>query len=157
MAWTAAQDIVDSWIGEDIPEDLVVVDNWIGKAERLIRFRVPGIQARITALETDLLENVIDVVAAMVTRKFRNPEGIRNSQVTTGPFTESRTFGGNDPGELTLLDSELAILLGATAGTRRAFTVDSFPTSSQFSPAYTGLYPITSDLYGGADFDQIPT
>jgi hypothetical protein len=131
MAWTIANNVIDAWIGDDEPTDTILIDTWIGKAERLIRFKIPGIQARITAAEVDLLENVVDVTAAMVIRKFRNPEGIRQSNTTTGPFTESRTYGGNEPGELVLQDDELARLSGSTGG-GRAFSISTIPTTSPF-------------------------
>lgn len=136
MAWTTAEDVLDAWIGDDAPDSTSLIDTWIGKAERLIRFAVPGIQARLDVPEEGLLENVVDVVTAMVIRKFRNPEGTRQVSTTTGPFSEQRTFGGDEPGELLLLPSELAILSGNTSGGQRAFTVDTIPVTSPFSPHY---------------------
>jgi len=130
MVWTIAENVLDAWIGDDGPADTFLIDTWIGKAERLIRFKIPGIQARLDAGEVDLLENVVDVTAAMVIRKFRNPEGIRQSNTTTGPFTESRTYGGNDPGELVLQDDEVSRLAGATGG--HAFSVSMIPSTSPF-------------------------
>jgi len=137
MAWTTADHVIDSWIGDDAPSDTNLIDVWIGRAERLVRFRVPGIQARVDASEPDLIENIMDVVSAMVIRKFRNPEGFRTTSETTGPFSTARTYGGDDPGELTLLDSELAILAGDVADGRSAFTIDLIPSASPFSPQYT--------------------
>jgi len=135
-AWTVPSDVTDVWIGDDEPTDTLLIAKWIDRAERLIRFNVPGIQARITAVEVDLLETVIDVVTSMVIRKFRNPEGIRTASSGEGPFTQSRTYGGDEPGELLILDTELARLSGNTAGGQRAFTVDMIPSTSPFSPNY---------------------
>lgn len=142
MSWTSPDDVMDAWIGDDAPDDEAKLQIWIDQAERLIRFYVPDIQARIDASEVDLLENVISVVVAMVSRKFRNPEGIRSSGITTGPFSEQRTFGGDEPGALSILPDELALISGDTAGGQRAFTVDTMPTTSRFSPFYAG-----SDVY----------
>lgn len=145
MAWTDANAVIAAWIGDDAPSDLGKLDLWIGKAEREIRFRVPDIQARIDAEaeldppSTALLDDAIDVVIAMVTRKFRNPEGMRQRSVTTGPFSEQTTFGGNDPGELVLLDAELEKLAGVTGGEQKAFTISMIPATSPFSPDY--VYP----------------
>lgn len=130
-AWTTADNVLDAWIGDDAPDDNALVATWINKAEREIRFRIPGIQVRIDADEPDLLENAIDVVAAMVIRVFRNPEGIRTANTSTGPFSESRTYGGNDPGGLTMLDGELAKLT-AEALSGRAFSISLIPTTSPF-------------------------
>lgn len=140
MVWTNANDVLDAWIGDDAPSDPILIGTWIGKAERLIRFHIPAIQARIDAnLEPDLLPNVIDVVAAMVGRVFRNPEGIRQANITTGPFTESRTYGGDTPGTLALTAAELALLTGPS--TSGAFTIDMIPATSPFSPYYAPVSP----------------
>ena len=136
MTWTQPADVVDAWIGEDAPDDNAQLSVWIGKAEREIRFRVPGIQARIDAeaelipSSTELLEGAKDVTVSMVTRVFRNPEGIRQANMTTGPFTESRTYGGDVPGGLGLTADELAKLEGVRQG--GAFTVSMIPTTSPF-------------------------
>lgn len=136
MSWTTPDDVIDAWIGEDAPEDDSQIQTWIDKAEREIRFRVSGLQARLdieAALlppVTDLLETAKDVVVAMVTRVFRNPEGIRQRNTTTGPFTESATYGGDMPGGLGLTDDELEKLRGVRA--RGAFTISMIPSTSPF-------------------------
>ena len=139
MAWTTAEDVTGAWIGEGVPTDTAKVETWISKAEREIKYRVPGIQERIdaeaaeTPARTDLLDTANDVVVAMVTRVFRNPEGIRQTNVTTGPFTGSKTYGGDVPGGLGLTDEELAKLQGSRSS--GAFTIDLIPATSPF---YTG-------------------
>lgn len=131
-SWATPDDVINAWIGEGEPSDDVQVQTWIDKAEREIRFRVPGIQGRIDAESplTDLFDTAVDVVVAMVTRVFRNPEGIRQANTTTGPFTESRTYGGDVPGGLGLTGDELAKLEGTR--TRGAFTVSMIPVTSPF-------------------------
>lgn len=139
MSWTTAQAVRDAWIGEGVPDDEDLIDTWIGKAEREIRTRIPDIQVRIDAEaegdppRADLLETAQDVVVAMVTRVFRNPEGIRQTNVTTGPYTASKTYGGDVPGGLGLTDEELAKLQGIRGG---AFTIDMIPSTAPFSPSY---------------------
>ena len=142
MSWTTPADVIDAWIGDDVPADPAKLQLWIDQAERLIRFYVPGIQARIDEPEADLLDNVISVVVAMVSRKFRNPEGIRQASITTGPFSEQRTYGGDEPGSLLILPDELALISGDTQGGQRAFVVDTLPTSSRYSPFYSGTDPL---------------
>lgn len=142
MSWTLPEDVLESWIGSDAPVDEdALLQRWIDRAEREIRYRVPSVVDRLALTEPDLLETVQDVVVAMVTRVFRNPEGIRtvNQSSGTGPFSESvsRTFGGDQPGGLSLSDAELARLRGGRSA--RAFTVDMIPPASQFSTSYLGL------------------
>ena len=134
MAWTTADDVIAAWIGDDAPSDASKVDVWIGKAEREVRRRVPDLQARVDANEPDLLENIQDVVTAMVHRVFRNPEGVRTVSTGTGPFSGSTTYGGDQPGGLYLTEDEVAKLSAVSSS--GAFTVDMIPASSPFSPNY---------------------
>lgn len=136
MAWTTSDDVLRAWIGDDSPSDTSLIDTWIDKAERLVRFHVPDISARLALDEGDLQDTVIDVVAAMVIRKFRNPEGVRQENVTTGPFTESRTYGGDAPGELTLTADDIDRLTGKQKSGQQAFSISMIPTSSVFHPSY---------------------
>lgn len=140
MAWATADDVIEAWIGPGAPTDLGQVELWIGRAERLIRNAVPGIQDRIDDLEADLLENVVDVVASMVERRFRNPDGTRQVSSTTGPFSEQRTYGGDQPGALFITADELALLAGVSAGSG-AFSINLIPTTSYFHPDYEPVYP----------------
>ena len=138
MAWTSAADVVAVWIGDDAPTDLALVDRWVGRAERLLRAKVPGLALRVEAdpvTEPDLLDNVKDIVSSMVQRVFRNPEGIRTRQESTGPFSGSVTLGGDQPGELWITDDELGriSLTGSRGG---AFTVDTIPATSPYSPYF---------------------
>lgn len=139
MSWTNTNDVTDAWIGEGAPTDNASIQNWIDRAERLIRRRVPDLQERIdaeaeeTPPRTDLLDTARDVTIAMVIRVFRNPEGIRqtNSTTTTGPFSDTKmqTYGGDVPGGLGLTDDELGALQGASEG---AFSIDLIPSTSPF-------------------------
>ena len=141
MAWVTAADVIDSWIGDGAPSDTALVDSWIGRAERLVRRSVPDLQARIDVeaasipASTELLDTARDVVVAVVQRIFRNPEGVRTRQESTGPLGGSVTYGGAEPGGLALTSDELASLRGSTGG-QRAFTVDMIPSSSYYSPYF---------------------
>jgi len=136
--WTTADEVVASWIGDDAPVDLPKIETWIGKAERLLRSKLPDLYGRVEAdpvTESDLLSNVRDVVVTMVQRVFRNPEGVRTRQESTGPFGGSVTYGGDQPGALWVTDDELARV--SLAGSNRgAFTIDTIPVTSPFSPYY---------------------
>lgn len=139
MSWTIPEDVTEAWIGQDAPTDDVLIQNWIDRAERLIRRTVKDLQDRIDAEaeeippRTDLLDTAIDVTVAMVIRVFRNPEGIRqtNQTTTTGPFSDTKmqTYGGDVPGGLGLTGDELAALQGVSEG---AFTIDLIPVTSPF-------------------------
>lgn len=106
VAWASPEDILDDWIGDDLPDNPKLLERWISRAQRLIRREFPAISERIAAGEPDLAENVRDVIVSMVTRVLRNPEGIRSRSETDGSFTGSITFGGDNPGGLVLTDEE---------------------------------------------------
>ena len=127
--WATSDDVIDSWIGDDAPDDPLLVEKWIARAERMIRREFPSVPARIVSgAEPDLADTVNDVVVAVVTRVFRNPSGHRSvsGQETTGQFSGSNTitYGGDNPGALELLDSERAAL--ALPGERRGRRAYSF-------------------------------
>ena len=144
-SWAQPSGVTGVWIGEGAPIDSTKVQSWIDKAQREVIYRVPDIQTRIdaeaaeTVPRTDLLETAKDVVVAMVTRVFRNPEGIRQTNVTTGPYTASKTYGGDQPGGLGITDDELAKLQGVKSS--GAFTVSMIPAASPFSSTYVPPYP----------------
>lgn len=128
VPWTYADVVLDSWIGDDKPTDSALVQVWIERAERLLRRKKGlGLKARIALEEDDLLETVQDVVSNMVQRVFRNPRGTRSTNTATGPFSESETFGGDQPGYLWITDEELASLSPAASGKGSAFMVDTLP------------------------------
>lgn len=139
MAWTKADDLINAWIGDGVPTDSDRVKLWLGKAEREIRHRVPDLQTRIDAelaedpVRKELLETAKDIAVAMVTRVLRNPDGARQRQWTSGPFAESMTVGGDNPGTLYLTSDELAKLQGVKPG--GAFTVSMIPAASPYYEA----------------------
>lgn len=124
--WVEPNDIIDGWIGPDVPDDEDKLDVWIERAEDMLLERVPNIEARIAALTLPMVR-VERVVSAMVTRVFRNPKGERTRSSTTGPHSDSVTFGGDNPGELVLLPSELASLTPAASKRRsgKAFSIST--------------------------------
>lgn len=129
--WAVPGDVLGAWIGEGAPDDEVLIATWLEKSEREMRFRVPDLEMRIENDESgDLLATAIDVAVAMTIRVFRNPEGIRQRNITTGPFTGSETFGGDMPGGLGLTDDELEKLRGVRS--RDAFTIGLIPSTSRF-------------------------
>lgn len=127
MSWATPADVIDSWVGKNAPTDEAKVQAWIDRAERLIRRRLPDLQARLDdeldmePPTTDLRDTVVDVVVAMVTEVFRNPEGMRSIQTATGPYSSSQTFGGDNPGKLVLSPADEAALSGSRPGESFAF------------------------------------
>lgn len=139
MAWTSVSDVQDSWLGEPIEIAESTVNAWIDRAERKIRREIPNIEARIEAdTEPDLIDTIRDVVVEMLERKFRNPEGIRQVQETTGPMSGSITYGGDQPGQLYLTDENKQALT-ASADRFRAYTVSLIPVPEEKHPLFGAL------------------
>lgn len=131
MAWTRTVDIVSRWAGDNVPQDLPLLEQLIADAEEIIRFEYPDIDGRVDDGASGIvpedplpIDRVRLVVARMVIRHLRNPEGVRQVTETTGPFSENRTYAGDLPGQLLLTDDERR-MLGYTPGApkQRAFTV----------------------------------
>ncbi|MFF2621241.1 Gp19/Gp15/Gp42 family protein [Oerskovia jenensis] len=122
--WVSAQEVLDAWILDD---ELPVSDtamNWlIGRAERKIRRADRTILARM-ANDPDLTQACKDVVIEMVHRVLKNPEGLRQFADTTGPYSGSGMFGGDDPGELVLTTEQRAELGIRKKRRQRAFSID---------------------------------
>lgn len=120
--WTIPDDVHGRWVGDDlnIPDETIVT--LIGDAEDAVRVAVPGIDQMIGATVPE--ERVKRVVSRMVARVLRNPRGIRTQQETTGQFSGSTTYAGENLGEIVFTDDDRRDLvgMGQTDG-RRAFSV----------------------------------
>lgn len=126
MAWTTFTDVTTRWVGAGVPTDEDLVGALIDDAEQVILASYPLIQDRIDD-DSLPLARVIFVVAQMVTRVLRNPEGLNSWQQTTGPFSQSRSYGQDNSG-IYLTDNELGLLAPVTRG--KAFEVDLAPNAT---------------------------
>jgi hypothetical protein len=116
--WTSKQDIIDRWVGADVPQDEDLIDTLIFDAEVVIKSAYPRIQERLDAL-TLSLDVVKFVVSRMVIRVLRNPDNLGTHQQSTGPFSESRTYRGET--DIWLSDSEKNML--APSNSRKAGSI----------------------------------
>lgn len=125
--WATSQDVRDRWLApQPIPASDAQLQILIADAEDVIIREYPDIQSRID--NGDLpLARVVRVVARMVIRVLRNPQGIRQVQQTAGPYQAATTYGGDEPGELYLADEDHADLAPAV---RRAFSIDTTPVEA---------------------------
>lgn len=114
MSWASPQDIIDRWVGNDIPTDIDLLTALIADAESVILGTYPGIQTRIDN-DSLRLATVTMVVARMVTRLLRNPEGLTYWQQQTGPFGQARNYGSSGQ-DIWLSTEEISLLAPARAG-----------------------------------------
>src|SRR5690606_9012218 len=94
VAWTTPQDVLDRWVGDGRPTDEALIEKLIGDAEDHLVFEYPDLPGRVDDGDPPVAR-VQRVVAAMVTRVLRNPKGVRQQQITTGPFQRGETFAGD--------------------------------------------------------------
>lgn len=123
--WATVQDVSDRWLTGELPATETQIQTLIDDAEDKILTEYPLTVENIAA--GIIREGTVKrVVARMVLRVLRNPEGYRTTQTATGPFSESTTHAGDNPGEVYLSDDDRRDLGGARAK-GRAYTVSTIP------------------------------
>lgn len=138
MAWTQPSDVESRWLGP-LPAsvDVGYIETAIEDVEDQLIVMVPDLVDEFGGLVP--LDRVRRVVARVIVRHLKNPEGVRVRSEATGPATASITFSGDDPGALIVLPADIEILR-AGAGGRRAFGVSMIPAHS-FSSVPDGAVP----------------
>ena len=120
MGWATVQDIRDRWLDGELPYTDEQVQTMVEDAEDIIAAEFPSLEAKVARGEVTQ-GRVVRVVARMIVRVLKNPDGVRQRQETRGSFTGSITYGGDNPGELYLSDEDRRDL-GGRAGRGRAFS-----------------------------------
>lgn len=124
--WATVQDVNDRWLTGELPATDTQVQTLIDDAEDKILTEYPKTPENVAA--GIVREGTVKrVVARMVLRVLRNPEGLRSTQTTTGPFTENSTHAGDNPGEVYLTDDDRRDL-GGQRSKGRAYTVSTIPS-----------------------------
>ncbi|HTF53589.1 MAG TPA: hypothetical protein VK735_39605 [Pseudonocardia sp.] len=124
MACTSIEAVRSRWLGSGAIPDDGVIATLIDDAEDTILAAVPDLQDRLD--DGRIPQARLDkIVARMVIRHVRNPEGYRQIQETTGPFTRGFTHSGDEPGAVFLSSAERRELLGYRSG--RAFQIETMP------------------------------
>lgn len=122
--WTTAADVTSRWIGDEPPPaDTAAIETLLEDVEDTILREFPNIETAIDEATVPLLR-VQKIAARIVIRHLRNPAGKRSAQRGAGPFQQSETWGGAEPGSPYLSDEDRAELGGNRSGS--AFSVDSF-------------------------------
>ena len=126
MPWATPADVEARWLlDEDIPATVEQLLALIDDAEDTIVARVPDVPQRLASGQLPK-GRVVKITVALVIERLKNPRGTRQMNSTAGPYTESETFGGNNPGAMTLTDEQIRELTGGSK--RAAFTVNTIPT-----------------------------
>lgn len=106
MAYATAQDVVTLWAKEPEPEVMLLIERRLEQVERIIRRRIPALDARV--LDSPTFEaDLIDIEADAVLRLVRNPEGYMSE--TDGAYTY-QLQSDLSVGRLEILDDEWTTL-----------------------------------------------
>ncbi len=106
MAYATADDVVTLWAKEPEPEVMVLIERRLEQVERMIRRRIPTLDALVAASDT-FEADLIDIEADSVLRLVRNPEGYLSE--TDGAYTY-QLQQDLSAGRLQVLDDEWTIL-----------------------------------------------
>lgn len=126
--WATVDDVKDRYIGGDLPATDGEIQTLIDDAEDIIVREIPDVESLVSSGEIPVAR-VRRIVAKMVIRVLRNPDGYRSTNLTSGPFSQGYTWAGDNPGELTLTDEDKDDLLPGLGG-QRAFSVDMMPETA---------------------------
>lgn len=128
MTYAVYSDVVNRWTDSvELPATQSQVETLLTDAEAILLREFSNLVADVTA-GTIPESLVVMVEVAMVTRRLRNPAGVRSIQEGAGPFQQTITHGGDDPGSLYLTDEERR-LLSTNAYKNKAFSIDLTPST----------------------------
>ena len=132
MARVTEEDVISRWTGtDDIPDETdTTLITLVGDAEALILKRYPNIQARI---DNNLLEErlVKMVVSSMVQRAYQSTlDGKNQYSYSSGPFSESGSYGSDSKRGLYLTEDEISLLSPSESG--KAFMTNMDTGASNF-------------------------
>lgn len=116
------RDVKDRWLLGAMPVEDRQIEVLLEDAEQEIATEYPHIYK--AAASPDAVEHgrVIKVACQLVIRVLRNPHGYRSISDGTGPFSDLRTYGGDNPGEMALTKADRNTLQG-TRNIETAFTI----------------------------------
>lgn len=127
-AFADFDDVVDRWIGGGLPADESQITTLLEDASDVIRKAFPDVDSRIS--DSDVFARTVGRIASnMVIRYLRNPTGQRSVTQGAGAFQQSVTYGGDNPGQMSLTDAERAELAGPKNLSGKAFSADMTPAS----------------------------
>lgn len=123
--WSGVQpkDVTDRWPSSEAPPlDDEQIATLVGDAEDLIEREFSDVPARVASGAIPK-RRITRVIARMLIRLMRNPEGLRTVQQGEGSFSGSLTYAGDHPGEVYLTDEDRRDLADRVGAARRAFGI----------------------------------
>lgn len=138
--WADHNEVLNLWVGPKKPVDVdAQIDTLCGIAESVVKGEFPTLVTRAAA-DPDLANRAMLVVVQMIQALYRNPNGMKYFQRSTGPFLQSGNFGDALLKMMSLTDDQRAMLVASTR--RRGGMVDFDPSPTLM----IGSSDITSTL-----------
>ena len=120
--FTEFADVERRWlVDEPIPAEAKVTAA-IEDAEDALVAAVPDLAQRVNDGRVPV-GRVHRIVARLVIEKVTNPRGLRTLQTSTGPFSDTHTYGGDRPGQIVVSQADVNELLGRRR--QRAFSINT--------------------------------
>lgn len=114
MAYATVQDVLDRWISSVMPPDNAVIEKYVDDASALLDADRELVNLAERTKNDDVLSHKVRmVVSRMVLRCLTNPDNIRATNETSGPFTGSITYATETLGGLYVSDSDRDLLKDA--------------------------------------------
>lgn len=126
MTYAHVQDVLNRWIASSLPPSQETITAYLEDATDLIDSEFPTLAHRITT-DTVLARRAKIVATRMVMRVLTNPDQLRTSMETTGPFSGSVTYAAETLNGLYLSDEDRALLSPEPARLPQAFSIDTTP------------------------------
>lgn len=120
MAYATVEDVSVRWGRELSPEETALIEVRLEDVERMIRRRIPDLDARVEA-GTVFVEDVVQVESDAVLRLARNPEGYVSETDGNYTYTLHKDLA---TGQLSITDDEWQILGSPRSG---AFVITPQP------------------------------
>jgi hypothetical protein len=139
LLWTTPDDVHERWLGDaTLSASDATLTTLLADVEDTVVSEFPDLLDRVAAGFPVL--RVRKVIARVVIRHLQNPEGVRSTQDGAGPFQHATTYGGNEPGSLSLTDADRAELSDGVRG--GAFTIDMTPTCAPSASLPPSIDPV---------------
>ena len=133
MPYATADDVIRRWIASTLPPDKETITGYLEDATVLIDAEFPDLAARAAANPVIAARAAV-VARRMVMRVLTNPDQLRSTSETTGPFSGGVTYATETLNGLYLSDEDRALLSAVPTRTQIAFSIDPTPAARAAGP-----------------------
>ena len=133
MPYATADDVIRRWIASTLPPDKETITGYLEDATVLIDAEFPDLAARAAANPVIAARAAV-VARRMVMRVLTNPDQLRSTSETTGPFSGGVTYATETLTGVSLPDGDRAPLSAVPPRTQIAFSTAPPPAARAAGP-----------------------